>query len=123
MRRRLPDTRPSQTVKVEHGGFDGYVIVGFFEDDTPGEIFIRMSKTGSTVQGLLDMIAVQASYLLQHGDHIAWLTEKWRHHRFDPIINDRSLMDTMADAVLHACSIQGTPSCSSSNENSTKQSA
>jgi integrase/recombinase XerD len=32
------------------GGHEGYIIVGMYEDGTPGEIFIKMAKEGSTLE-------------------------------------------------------------------------
>ena len=52
-RRVLPVTRRSVTHKFALGGFEGYLTVGLFEDDVPGEIFIKMSKEGSTLSGLI----------------------------------------------------------------------
>jgi hypothetical protein len=54
VRRRLPDERHSITHHFSIGGQEGYVTVGLYEDGTPGEMFIRMAKEGSTVSGLMD---------------------------------------------------------------------
>ena len=50
-RKRLPDERTAITHKFEIGGHEGYITVGLYEDGTPGEIFLRMAKEGSTVSG------------------------------------------------------------------------
>ena len=52
-RRVLPVTRRSVTHKFAVAGFEGYLTVGLFEDDSPGEVFIKMSKEGSTLSGLI----------------------------------------------------------------------
>ena len=49
MRRRLPDERASITHKFNVGGHEGYLTIGMYEDGTPGEIFLRMAKEGSTI--------------------------------------------------------------------------
>ena len=43
-RRRLPDEREAITHKFSIAGHEGYITVGKFEDGTPGEVFITMSK-------------------------------------------------------------------------------
>lgn len=57
IRRRLPDERHSLTHHFSIGGQEGYATVGLYEDGTPGEMFIRMAKEGSTVSGLMDSFA------------------------------------------------------------------
>ena len=47
-RRKLPDERKSITHKFSVGDHEGYIIVGMYEEATPGEIFIKMAKEGST---------------------------------------------------------------------------
>ena len=54
LRRRLPDERASITHKFNVGGHEGYLTIGLYEDGTPGEIFLRMAKEGSTISGLMD---------------------------------------------------------------------
>ena len=49
IRKRLSDTRPSLTHKFSVGGHEGYITVGFYEDGSPGEVFLRMSKEGTVV--------------------------------------------------------------------------
>ena len=57
----LPKERTAITHKFEVGGHEGYVTVGIYEDGTPGEIFIRMNKEGSTISGLMDGFATTIS--------------------------------------------------------------
>ena len=84
MRRKLPDERSSKTHKFSVGGHDGYITVGMYDDGTPGEIFIRMAKEGSTVSGLMDCFATAVSLSLQHGVPLRLLVDKFAHTRFDP---------------------------------------
>jgi len=56
-RRRLPDERQALTHKFSIGGHEGYITVGMYEDGTPGEIFVVMSKEGSVVSGMMDGFA------------------------------------------------------------------
>lgn len=92
-RRRMPDERASITHKFRVGEQEGYMTVGLFADGTPGEIFINMSKQGSTISGLMDTIGMLASYALQYGVPLDELTAKLRNVRFDPSgpTNNRSI--------------------------------
>jgi len=51
VRHRMPDTRNSMTHRFEIAGHEGYITVGLYEDGQPGELFITMSKEGSTIGG------------------------------------------------------------------------
>jgi ribonucleoside-diphosphate reductase alpha chain len=55
-----------------------------YADGSPGEIFIRMAKEGSTVAGLMDSFATAVSLALQHGVPLKVLCEKFAHTRFEP---------------------------------------
>lgn len=83
-RRRLPDVRKSETHKFSISGHEGYLTYSFFEDDSLGEIFIRMSKQGSTLAGLLDAFAIAISIALQYGVPLRDLCSKFIHMRFEP---------------------------------------
>ena len=83
-RRRLPDERPAVTHKFRVGEQEGYITVGLFEDGTPGEVFIKMAKEGSTVSGLTDAVALLTSVALQYGVTIERLADKLEHTRFEP---------------------------------------
>ena len=60
-RRKLPSERQSITHKFAVGGHEGYITVGMYEDKTPGEIFIKMAKEGSTLSGFMDGFALSVS--------------------------------------------------------------
>jgi len=84
LRRRLPDERKAITHHFSVGGQEGYLTVGMYEDSVPGEIFITMSKEGSTVSGLMDCIATAVSLALQYGVPLKVLVQKFSHTRFEP---------------------------------------
>ena len=84
LRKRLPVERTALTHKFEVGGHEGYITVGLYEDGTPGEIFLRMAKEGSTVSGLMDSFATAVSLALQYGVPLPALVDKFSHTRFDP---------------------------------------
>ena len=60
------------------------MMVGMYDDGTPGEVFINASKQGSTVSGLLDAFATAISYGLQYGVPLEFLVEKFSNQRFEP---------------------------------------
>jgi ribonucleoside-diphosphate reductase alpha chain len=83
-RRRLPDERQSLTHKFSIGGHEGYITAGMYEDGSPGEIFVVMSKQGSVVSGLMDGFATAISMALQYGVPLRVLADKFSHTRFEP---------------------------------------
>jgi ribonucleoside-diphosphate reductase alpha chain len=85
MRRRLADTRESVTHKFNVAGHEGYLIVGLYEDGTPGELFITMAKEGSTIGGLMDSLGTAISVALQYGVPVKSLVDKFAHQRFEPM--------------------------------------
>jgi ribonucleoside-diphosphate reductase alpha chain len=84
VRRRLPDDRAAMTHKFSVGGQEGYITVGLYDDGSPGEVFVKMSKQGSTVSGLMDSVAIAWSMALQHGVPVESLISKYIDHRFEP---------------------------------------
>ncbi len=83
-RHKLPDERKSITHKFDIAGHEGYITVGMYEDGQPGEIFITMSKEGSTISGLMDSFATAVSMALQYGVPLKVLVDKFSHMRFEP---------------------------------------
>jgi len=84
LRRRLPDERRAITHHFSIAGQEGYLTVGVYDDGSPGEIFVRMAKEGSTISGLMDSIATLVSLALQHGVPLDVLCAKFSHTRFEP---------------------------------------
>jgi ribonucleoside-diphosphate reductase alpha chain len=84
VRRKLPDERRAITHKFDIQGHEGYITVGIYEDGTPGEIFLVMSKEGSTISGLMDAFATSISLALQYGVPLEVLVKKFAHTRFEP---------------------------------------
>ncbi len=83
-RRRLPIERQSLTHKFSIAGHEGYITVGKYEDGTPGEVFVTMSKEGSTLSGMMDAFATSISMALQYGVPLKVLVDKFSHMRFEP---------------------------------------
>ncbi|SNQ49049.1 Vitamin B12-dependent ribonucleotide reductase [Frankia canadensis] len=84
VRRRLPKTRPSQTVSFTVGGAEGYLTAGSYPDDGLGEVFIKMSKQGSTLAGVMDAFAIAISIGLQYGVPLEAYVSKFINMRFEP---------------------------------------
>jgi ribonucleoside-diphosphate reductase alpha chain len=83
-RRKLPSERTSITHKFSVGGHEGYLTVGKYEDGSPGEIFIKMAKEGSTLSGIMDAFALSVSIALQYGVPLHALIDKFCNSRFEP---------------------------------------
>ncbi len=84
LRRRLENERQSITHKFSIAGHEGYFTVGLYDDGTPGEFFIKMSKEGSTLSGIMDSLALSVSLNLQYGVPLEVLISKFTHTRFEP---------------------------------------
>jgi ribonucleoside-diphosphate reductase alpha chain len=67
MKRELPRSRTARTFEFHIADLKGFVTVGEFEDGTPGELFVRVAKQGSTLSGLMDSFAISVSHGLQYG--------------------------------------------------------
>lgn len=83
-RKILPTTRRSLTHKFSVAGHEGYLTIGLFDDGLPGEIFIKMSKEGSTLSGLIQGFCRAFSLALQYGLPIDAAVERFRGMRFEP---------------------------------------
>lgn len=84
VRRHLPDERKAITHKFSIAGHEGYITVGMFEDGSPGELFVTMSKEGSTISGLMDSFATQTSIAWQYGVPLDVMVRKFSHARYEP---------------------------------------
>src|SRR5205823_8873288 len=83
-RKRLPKKRPSQTVSFSVGGAEGYVTSSSYPDDGLGELFVKMSKQGSTLAGVMDAFSIAISIALQYGVPLETYVAKFVNMRFDP---------------------------------------
>jgi len=99
-RRKLPDERKSITHKFSVGGHEGYIIVGMYEEGTPGEIFIKMAKEGSTLSGFMDGLALSISIGLQYGVPLKALVDKLTNTRFEPSGFTENLSIRYSSSVL-----------------------
>ncbi len=95
-RRRMPVTRHSITHVIRHAGeLKIYIIVGFFSNGDPGEVFLKIGKEGSTLAGLMDLIGVQMSQMMQH--EIPWdtISRNFLNTNFEPL-------DSAGKSIAHA---------------------
>src|ERR1700747_1731 len=83
-REKMPYERASVTHKFSVGGHEGYITVGLYQDGRPGEIFIKMSKEGSTLSGVMDGLALTVSLGLQYGVPLKVFVDKLLNTRFEP---------------------------------------
>ena len=83
-RKRLPKTRPSQTVSFSVGGAEGYMTAGSYPDDGLGEVFLKLGKQGSTLAGVMDAFSIAISIALQYGVPLEAFVSKFVNMRFDP---------------------------------------
>ncbi|MGW0450821.1 vitamin B12-dependent ribonucleotide reductase [Streptosporangium sandarakinum] len=83
-RRRMPNQRPSTTTRFTVGGAKGYMTASSYPDDGLGEVFLKMSKQGSTLAGVMDAFSVAISIGLQYGVPLETYVSKFVNMRFDP---------------------------------------
>lgn len=96
VKRRLPRVRKSQTYKFQISDLKGYFTVSEFEDGKPGELFINVSKQGSTLSGLMDSMAISISHGLQYGVPLKSYVKTLRGTSFSPagLTNDPEIQTT-----------------------------
>jgi len=99
-RRKLPDERKAITHKFWLNGHEGYITVGMYDDGTPGEVFIKMAKEGSTLSGVMDGFALTLSIGLQYGVPLRALVDKLMNTRFEPSGFTHTPDIRMASSVL-----------------------
>ncbi|HLN06770.1 MAG TPA: vitamin B12-dependent ribonucleotide reductase, partial [Acidimicrobiales bacterium] len=83
-RTRLPRKRRSNTFAFRVADCEGYVTVGEYEDGRPGEVFMKVSKQGSTLSGVMDAFSIAVSLGLQHGVPLSTFVRKYTNMRFEP---------------------------------------
>jgi hypothetical protein len=84
-RQSLPTTRDSVTHKFSVARHEGYLTIGLYPDGSPGEIFIKMSKEGSTISGMCQAFCRAFSLALQFGLTVDEACTRFRGMRFEPM--------------------------------------
>ncbi len=85
LRASLPTTRESLTHKFSIGNHEGYLTIGLYADGMPGEMFIKMSKEGSTMNGMCQAFCRAFSLAIQHGLTIDDAVARFKGMRFEPM--------------------------------------
>src|SRR5207247_7989897 len=84
IRRRLPQNRPARTISFAVGDAEGYITAGEYPGDGIGEIFLKVSKQGSTLSGVMDAFAIAVSLGLQYGVPLEAFGGEFVNLRFEP---------------------------------------
>jgi ribonucleoside-diphosphate reductase alpha chain len=84
VRKRLPKNRLGRTISFSIAGAEGYMTANAYEDGTLGEVFIKMSKQGSTLAGVMDAFSISISIGLQYGVPLEAFVSKYTNMRFEP---------------------------------------
>jgi ribonucleoside-diphosphate reductase alpha chain len=84
VREKLPRNRSSKTFEFRVADCKGFVTIGEYADGRPGEIFLKVSKQGSTLAGIMDAFSVSVSYGLQYGVPLRNYVEAFTNTRFEP---------------------------------------
>ena len=84
-RQSLPVTRESITHKFSIGRHEGYLTIGLYPDGRPGEIFLKMSKEGSTLSGMCQAFCRAFSLSIQLGLTLPEAIARFRGMRFEPM--------------------------------------
>ena len=84
VRQKLPRSRRGRTFEFRVSDTKGFATIGEYEDGRPGEIFLTVSKQGSTLAGIMDAFAKSISYGLQYGVPLRAFVEAFINTRFEP---------------------------------------
>ncbi len=84
IRQKLPRTRSARTFEFRVADCKGFANIGEYADGRPGEIFLTVSKQGSTLSGIMDAFAKSISYGLQYGVPMRAFVEAFTNMRFEP---------------------------------------
>jgi ribonucleoside-diphosphate reductase alpha chain len=84
IRQKLPRTRKGRTFEFRVADCKGFATIGEYDDGQPGEIFLTVSKQGSTMAGVMDAFAKSVSYGLQYGVPLRAFVEAFTNMRFEP---------------------------------------
>jgi ribonucleoside-diphosphate reductase alpha chain len=113
VRRRLPASRPARTVSFAVGEAEGYITAGEYPEDGIGEIFLKVSKQGSTLSGVMDAFAIAVSLGLQYGVPLEAFVSKFVNMRFEPsgITNDPDVRfaSSIVDYVFRRLALEYLP--------------
>jgi ribonucleoside-diphosphate reductase alpha chain len=100
VREKLPRSRRSRTFEFRVADCKGFATIGEYADGRPGEVFLTVSKQGSTLSGIMDALAKSISYGLQYGVPLRAFVEAFVNTRFEPagMTNDPDIR--MASSIV-----------------------
>ena len=100
VRRELPKVRNSKTFEFSVADVKGYFTVGEYDDGTPGEVWMSVSKQGSTLAGIMDALAISVSHGLQYGVPLKSYVKGFINMNFAPsgVTNDSDI--TAATSIV-----------------------
>jgi ribonucleoside-diphosphate reductase alpha chain len=84
IRQKLPRSRRGRTFEFRVADCKGFATIGEYANGLPGEIFLTVSKQGSTLSGIMDAFAKSISYGLQYGVPLRAFVEAFTNMRFEP---------------------------------------
>jgi len=84
IRQKLPRSRRGRTFEFRVADCKGFATIGEYASGQPGEIFLTVSKQGSTLSGIMDAFAKSISYGLQYGVPLRAFVEAFTNMRFEP---------------------------------------
>jgi len=84
IRQKLARSRSARTFEFRVADCKGFATIGEYANGQPGEIFLTVSKQGSTLSGIMDAFAKSISYGLQYGVPLRAFVEAFTNMRFDP---------------------------------------
>ena len=112
-KKRLPQSRPAITTSFKVGDAEGYITAGSYPDDGLGEIFLKASKQGSTLSGIMDAFSIAVSVGLQYGVPLEDYASKFINMKFEPsgITNDADIRfaSSIVDYVFRRLALDHLP--------------
>jgi ribonucleoside-diphosphate reductase alpha chain len=112
-KKRLPQSRPARTTSFKVGDSEGYVTTGSYPDDGLGEIFLKVSKQGSTLSGIMDAFSIAISVGLQYGVPLEDYASKFINMKFEPsgMTNDPDIRfaSSIVDYVFRRLALDDLP--------------
>ena len=113
VRKRLPMSRPSITTSFQVGDAEGYITASSYPDDGLGEIFLKTSKQGSTLSGVMDAFSIAVSIALQYGVPLETYVSKFINMKFEPsgMTNDPDIRfaSSLVDYVFRRLALDHLP--------------
>ena len=112
-KKRLPQSRPALTTSFQVGDAEGYITAGSYPDDGLGEIFLKVSKQGSTLSGIMDAFSIAVSIGLQYGVPLEDYVSKFINMKFEPsgMTNDPDIRfaSSLVDYVFRRLALDHLP--------------